>query len=532
VIGTTPLWKNDPYAELIAEDPVSGLRNTVIYDPGATPPDGFQIATWNELVVYEIHVGSFNPAGGGASGTFAQAAAKLDYLRDLGVNAVEIMPAGEFGVDPSLGYDPDYIFAVEDAYGGPDAFKQFLAAAHQRGIAVIMDVVYNHIGPDQSDLWQFDGWNQNGMGGIYFYEDGRAWTDWGLDRPDYGRGEVRQYLHDNALWWLQSRGVDGLRWDAVNFIRNIYGKNNDPANDIAAGWGLITWINRDVQAAFPSKISIAEDLQGNQAITQSANDGGAGFNAQWAADFFHPVRGALTQVLDEWRDMTAIQQAIQTSYNGDAFRRVIYTESHDEVACINRKECLPNDIDQQSPTGWAAAKRSTLGAALVFTAPGIPLIFQGQEFLATGCFDPGTALDWSNVTTHAGIVQLYRDLMHLRRNWFNTTRGLRAQHLNVFHVNHNDKVIAFHRWDQGGPGDDVVIVANFANRAYDSYSIGFPRPGSWRVRFNSDWNGYAPDFANQLSYDTNALEGSRDGMPWSGNVGIGKYTVIILSQDN
>ena len=105
------------------------------------------------------------------------------------------------------------------------------------------------------------------------------------------------------------------------------------------------------------------------------------------------------------------------------------------------------------------------------------------------------------------INALYRDLIRLRRNWFNQTRGLRGQQINVHHVNNTDKMIAFHRWENGGPGDDVVIVANFGNRSYDSYALGFPRAGDWRVRFNSDWQGYSADFGNQLGYDTFAGAG-------------------------
>jgi 1,4-alpha-glucan branching enzyme len=123
-------------------------------------------------------------------------------------------------------------------------------------------------------------------------------------------------------------------------------------------------------------------------------------------------------------------------------------------------------------------------------------------------------------------------LIRLRRNWFNQTRGLRGQQINVHHVNNADKVIAFHRWENGGPGDDVVIVANFGNRSYDSYTLGFPRTGGWRVRFNSDWQGYSPDFSNQLGYDTFASDGSRDGMSFEANVGLGPYSVLILSQDS
>ena len=131
---------------------------------------------------------------------------------------------------------------------------------------------------------------------------------------------------------------------------------------------------------------------------------------------------------------------------------------------------VPEEIWPGNADSWFSRKRSTLGAALVFTAPGIPMIFQGQEFLEDGYFQDTVPLDWARLQAFSGIHLLYRDLIRLRRNWFNQTRGLRGQHINVHHVNNTDKVIAFHRWENGGPGDDVVVVANFANRSYDSYT--------------------------------------------------------------
>jgi 1,4-alpha-glucan branching enzyme len=159
------------------------------------------------------------------------------------------------------------------------------------------------------------------------------------------------------------------------------------------------------------------------------------------------------------------------------------------------------------------------------------MIFQGQEFLESGYFSDQNPLDWTKQQTFSGILTMYRDMIRLRRNWFNNTAGLKGQSLNVFHVNDAAKVIAFHRWDRGGPGDDVIVVVNVANQSYNSYTIGFPRGGLWKVRFNSDWNGYSSDFGNQLSYDTTAGQPGRDGMPFSGNVGIGPNTAIILSQE-
>jgi 1,4-alpha-glucan branching enzyme len=237
---------------------------------------------------------------------------------------------------------------------------------------------------------------------------------------------------------------------------------------------------------------------------------------------------------DEDRDMWAIRGAIERRYDGDAFKRIVYTESHDEVGDPfgkpDAKKRIPEEIQPGKADSWYSKKRSTLGAAVVFTSPGIPMIFQGQEMLEWIQFTAKSRMDWDKVDRFAGIVRLYRDLIRLRRNWFNNTRGLRGNHTNVFHVNSDDKMIAFHRWQGGGPGDDVVVVLNFGNRAYASYTIGFPRPGNWNVRFNSDWSGYDSDFGNHHSYDTTAANEGIHNMPCRGNIGIGPYTAIILSQ--
>lgn len=529
VIGTAEgtLWKNDPYARALTQS----NGNSVVADSNFTwDSTGYQTPAWNQAVIYELHVGSFkfDPTSVDGRGTFTSLISQLDYLENLGINTIEIMAAGEFPFDYSWGYNQSYMFAIENLYGGPNGFRNLVNEAHRRGIAVIFDVVFNHIGPNDCDLWQFDGWNQNGAGGIYFYNGWRKTTPWGDNRPDYGRGEIRQYLRDCAVRWLQQRYCDGLRWDATGWIRNVYGNNNDPANDIPDGWSLLQWINSQVLGEQPWKISIAEDMQQNPWLTKDTESGGAGFTAQWDAGFVHPIRQQIIRGDDNGRDMYAVAAAIGQRYNTDAFERVIFTESHDEDA--NGHQRVPEEIWPGNAASYFAKKRSTLGAALVFTSPGIPMIFQGQEFLQYGWFDASKQLDWSLTISESGILSLYRDLIHLRRNWFNNTRGLSGQNLNVHHVNNSDKVIAFHRWDQGGAGDDVVVILNLANRAYDSYVLGIPREGLWRVRFNSDWKGYSPDFGNHSSLDTWAGAGSQDGMNFHGSIGLGAYSAIILSQ--
>jgi 1,4-alpha-glucan branching enzyme len=481
------------------------------------------------LVIYELHVGTFNTRPGGRPGSFRSVLRRLDHLQELGVSAIEVMPSKEFAADFSWGYNPAHLFAIETAYGGPRGFKRLIRAAHARGIAVIFDTVYNHFGPSDLDLWQFDGWSENGMGGIYFYNDGRATTPWGDTRPDFGRAEVRQFIRDNVLYWLEDFCLDGLRWDATAYIRNVLGNNDNPYNDLPDGWSLMQWINDETDARQPWKLQIAEDLRNNAWITRPTEQGGAGFDTQWDSEFVHPVRAALITMHDQDRDVRAVARAIGHGYGPEASRRVIYTESHDEVA--NGKARVPEEIWPGNAGSWASQKRATIGAALVMTSPGIPMIFQGQEFLEDRWFDDQDPLDWSKADRYVGILMLHRDLIRLRRNWYDTTRGLRGHHVNVFHQNDTDKVLAFHRWENGGPRDDVIVVVNLANRSYASYRIGFPRSGAWRVRFNSDWNGYSQDFGNHPSHDTVAEVGGIDGLPFSAKVALGPYTAVILSQD-
>jgi 1,4-alpha-glucan branching enzyme len=226
--------------------------------------------------------------------------------------------------------------------------------------------------------------------------------------------------------------------------------------------------------------------------------------------------------------MGKVAGAVARKFNGQASQRVVFTESHDEVA--NGRSRVPEEIWPGNAASWAARKRSTLGAAVMFTSPGIPMLFQGQEFLEDGHFSDSDALDWGKAHYHQGITNLYRDLVHLRRNWRDNTRGLRGDHVSVHHVNNGGKVIAYHRWDGGGPGDDVVVVANFSGQWYGDYRVGFPRGGRWYVRFNSDWNGYSGDFGNTATLDLDANGGGADGMGQSGGFQLGPYSAVIFSQ--
>ncbi len=518
--GDQTFYRIDPYARQVT----NSVGHGVIYDHGAYDWEGDQFdCHWHhELVIYELHVGSFFTDTEGRPGTFELVGEKLEHLVKLGVNAIQIMPVMEFAGDFSWGYNPAHIFAVESGYGGPDALKDLVKQAHRRGLAVIVDVVYNHFGPSDLDLWQFDGWSENGKGGIYFYNDDRSSTPWGDTRPDYGRDEVRRFIHDNAMMWFYDFHVDGLRFDMTPYIRSVSGSGVD----LPEGWDLMRWINTSVRESYPRAITIAEDMHQDPRISQ-VDDGGAAFHAQWDGAFVHPVRQVVIARSDEERSIAALRDAIVTIYNGDAFHRVIYTESHDEVA--NGRARVPTEVNPDDPTGWHAQKRSTVGAALVLTSPGIPMLFQGQEFLQGEWFRDDVPLDWDLNEDFHGIVRLVRDLIRLRRNWNDTTRGLTGQGIDAYHVNEDDNVLAFHRWFDGGAGDSVVVVVNLHHEAREDYRIGMPHPGLWKLELNSDARIYSDDFGDFVSTDTHAEPSDDDGQGATALISIAPYSVLVYS---
>lgn len=514
----------DPYAREVT----NSVGNAVVHDPAFDWGEEFyKTPPWNEWVIYELHVGTFNDTDPDTDrpGTFADIVRRFDHLRRLGVNCIQVMPVAEFAGDRSWGYNPAHIFAVESAYGGPKGFKEFVRAAHKAGFAVILDVVYNHFGPSDLDLWRFDGWSENDGGGIYFYQDWRKETPWGATRPDYGRGEVRQFIRDNALMWVEDYHVDGLRMDMTLYIRSV---RADAEPNLPDGWSLVQWINREVREKHPNTLTIAEDLQDDEWLTKGAGEGGAGYGAQWDARFVHPVREAIITQEDANRNMNTVRAALEWRYNNDAFQRVIYTESHDEVA--NGKARVPSEINPGDPTGYWAQKRSCLGAALVFTAPGIPMLFQGQEFLEGGWFRDTVPVDWDKRDEFRGVVRLYRDLIALRLNKGGMSKGLSGQHVHVTHVHDDMNMIAFRRWMEGGPGDDVMVVANFQREPRENYTVGFPEAGAWKLLLNSDWTGYSEQFTGYPSGDVTAEPGEYDGLPAKATFGIGPYSVLIFAR--
>jgi 1,4-alpha-glucan branching enzyme len=441
--GEQKLQKVDPYAKRVT----NSAGNGIIYDPGSFDwsVDDYSLPPITELVIYELHIGTF-------AGDFEQAKSRLKYLQALGVNVIEVMPVTEFAGDTSWGYNPAHIFSVESTYGGANEFKEFILAAHQLGIGVILDVVYNHLGPSDLDLWNFDGSGGDG-GGPYFYNDERAKTPWGDTRPNYECNQVRQFLRDNLLMWFQEYNIDGVRTDGTLYVR----REDLEAPDLPEGWSLLQWLTKEAHSLERPRLMIAEDLQNDDWLTKPESEGGAGFDAQWDGSFCHQVRELLSSPEDSERHPARLAAILKLSYNGDPFQSVIYTESHDEVA--NGKARVPSEVDSENPQGDHAQARSLLGIALVLTAPGVPMMFQEQERLASGWFQDTEQFDWSPEGRDRDALHVVRDFIHLRTGRNPQGAALSTGDLEVLGAE-DDGLL----WIKRGRENPLFVVYNLKNQ--------------------------------------------------------------------
>jgi 1,4-alpha-glucan branching enzyme len=513
--GTT-LEKNDPRArQLTASDEGVSVIIEPHYDWESV---GQPLIEKHRHIIYELHIGTFNRPDPATVGTFASAIDKLDYLQNLGVTTVELMPVTSMAMSNGWGYAPNYLFSVENAYGGRHGLLEFVKAAHHRGMAVMLDVVYNHFFPE-TDLWQYDGWSEHDRGGIYFYNDERGDTPWG-GRPDYGRPEVRQFILDNVTMWLNEYKIDGLRIDSTIYMRNTKGPDGDDATAIPEAWTLLQEITTLAHKINPHALLVAEDSSVSDAITLPVAEGGAGFDSQWALGLPHTIRSFLGIEKDPYGN--TLDKELLHLYNNDPWQRVIFGDSHDTAAngSVRINEAAPGN------SGSVFARQyGLLANALALTAPGIPMLLQGSEFLQEGAFNDWQMLEWDKTTQFAGIVLAHQHLINLRLDRYGNVGGLAGPHCAVFHANNEDRVIAYHRWDTGGGGDDTLVIINASDQQYEDYALQLPINGEWHVRFNSSWKGYSPDFhETKISTVTTDATGAI-------TLPLADYNVLILSRN-
>ena len=468
---------------------VHGPSRRVDHDRFTWSDAGWQPMPLSSAVVYELHVGTFT-----TEGTFDATIARLDHLVDLGVTHVELMPVAAFPGDRGWGYDGVALYAPHHAYGGPEGLKRLIDACHARGLAVLLDVVYNHLGPDGNYLRQF---------GPYFTD--RYTTPWGeavnLDGRD--SDEVRRFFIDNALMWFRDYHIDGLRLDAVHAIFDTSAIHflAQLADEVA-----------DLQAAIGRHlVLIAESDLNDPRLVRPAAAGGFALDAQWNEDFHHALHAVLTGERDGYYadfggvgDLAAVL-ARGFRYDGrhSAYRGRRHgapasgVSGHAFVGCLQNHDQVGNRAAGERTSHLLSAQQLRLGSTLLFTAPLVPMLFQGEEWGASTPFqyftdhqdadladmvregrrrefsafgwdpemvpdpqDPATCarsrLDWSELARapHRDLLDWHRELIALRAR-LPVLRDGRREHMSVDH----DEDAGWLTLRRG----DVLLVANFAD---------------------------------------------------------------------
>jgi 1,4-alpha-glucan branching enzyme len=513
-VGTSN-YKRDPYGRALTFNPGFPQSNSVLRNPARFPwhDTGFHPPAFNDAIIYQLHVGTYLIQPGSNDGSFLDVIGKIPYLAALGVNVVEPMPVQEFQTEFSLGYNGTDYFSPENEYGEADEvklqaylntvngilqqagqpgyagidvlrgadsqLKALVDVCHVYGMAVFFDVVYNHAGggfDENSPLWFTDRMPYgNANDSLYFTDQGWA----GGQVFAFWNDGVRQFLIDNARSMYQEYRIDGIRFDEVSVM------------DRFGGWQTCQYLTETLRAEKPAAMLVAEYWPVNDSVVKPPSAGGAGFDATWHDGLRNTVRaaigtasaGASGPVL-----MDAVGGALANYGLDNAWRAVPCLEDHD-VVYTGRFQRIAKLSDGSNSRSWFARSRSRFGMGLLMTAPGIPLIFMGQEFLEDKQWsdtpNPANEIWWQGLDsgdkTMSDFLHFTRDLISLRKN----QPGLRGEGCGIIHVHNDNRVLAFHRWVEG-VGNDVVVVASLSEYNWYNYAIGFPRGGTWREIFNSD----------------------------------------------
>ena len=357
---------------------ISGPSITVDHGAFSWTDPHWQAAPLSAAIIYELHIGTFTPEG-----TFQAAIQRLDHLAHVGITHIELMPIGQFSGNWGWGYDGTYLYAPHHAYGNPEQLKQFVNACHQHGIAVILDVVYNHLGPAGNHLADF---------GPYFTD--RYATPWGaavnFDGP--GSAEVRRLFCDNALMWLRDYHFDGLRLDAVHAIIDTSAVHflEQLAREVTA---LEAQIGRHL-------VLIAESDLNDPRIVRPREIGGYGIHAQWSDDFHHALHGVLTGERDgyysDFGSLADLSKALRQAFVYDGryspFRRRPHgrrphgISGHAFLGYLQNHDQIGNRAIGERSSHLLNVGRLKIAAALILTAPFVPMLFQGEEWGATAPF--------------------------------------------------------------------------------------------------------------------------------------------------
>ncbi|MBU2574714.1 MAG: malto-oligosyltrehalose trehalohydrolase [Elusimicrobia bacterium] len=470
-----------------------------------------------KMIIYELHPGTFTAGGG-----FAGVEEKLTYLKDLGINAVELMPVAQFPGNRNWGYDGAYPYAVQNSYGGPKGLKKLVNACHKAGLAVVLDVVYNHLGPEGNYLECF---------GPYFTD--RYRTPWGkainYDGPD--SGPVRDFFIGNALYWFGNFHIDALRLDAVHGIFDLGAKH------ILAELAEKT-AEFSRQAGREFRLIAESDLNDTR-LVKPPREGGHGLDAQWSDDFHHALHTLLTGerqgYYEDFDGFTSMARAFSDSFVYDwawsAHRRRMHGSPAAGIApgkfvvCSQNHDQVGNRLLGERLSSLAGFKRRKLAAGAVLLSPYIPMLFMGEEYGETNPFlyfvshgdenlikavregrkkefaafgwkadppDPQSPevfiksrLDWDKPgkRRHAGMLAFYKSLIALRRAEPSLGPVNRAD-LVVRAMADNKTISLFRRRGRSATFTIFNFGAKPASRALP--------PGQWKQLFDSKNPSAAP----------------------------------------
>lgn len=472
-----------------------------------------------EMIMYEVHVGTFTPEG-----TFKAIIPRLNELAELGVNAIELMPVAQFPGERNWGYDGVYPFAVQNSYGGPDELKPLIDACHSIGMAVILDVVYNHLGPEGNYFNDF---------GPYFTEKYK--TPWGkaINFDDAYNDEVRNFFSENALYWFEHFHIDGLRLDAIHAINDDSAKPflkelNEKVDD---------WSKKNEKHVYLIAESDLNDIK----IIQSPEQGGFGLHAQWSDDFHHAVHTLLTgEQGGYYQDFgsihhlkKALEESFVYSWDYSPYRKRYHGSCAKDipadkfVVCLQNHDQVGNRMLGERLSGLASFEGLKVAAGLLFFSPCIPLIFMGEEYAEKAPFnyfishsdkdlieavksgrkaefssfgwkekflDPqgeqaflSSRINWTDRKEgqHKVMLNYCKELIRLRKE-MPALKNLIRKNIEV-RCCEDQSVLYFRRWDKG---DQILVIVSFSQ---EQQSVDGKLPdGKWTKIIDSldeKWSG-------------------------------------------
>jgi len=562
VVGQAgPGYKRDPRAQSLTLQPAFPSCNCLVRDPTTFPwhNTGWRTPPFNDLILYQLHVGTFHIGSGNSEGKFLDVALQIPYLASLGINALQLLPIVEFATEFSEGYNgldfysPDNEYSVDNAtqlqsyltqincllsqrgqpgYGDVSALtgcdnqlRALVDLAHVWGLGVLFDVVYNHAGGgwDSNCLEFFDLMPQNNLNNSLYFTD-QGWTG-GLVFA-YWNNSVCQFLIDNTSFFYQQYRVDGFRFDEVSVV------------DAHGGWNMLQNCTTTARYYQPAGLLIAEYWPVNPYVVMPVGSGGAGFDATWSDRVRDSVRaaiGAASAGVSATVDLDSVAAAIQSFLLPAQWRAVNCVENHD-IVYKGEGYRLPHLADQSNSRSWYARSRSRVATGLVLTAPGIPMLFFGQEILedkqwsdyVPDVLTPYWAGLQSGDSSMVDHLRFTSDLVALRRHH----PALRGEMVHAYYVSNQNRVLAFHRW-LDGIGRDVVVVISLNDSTWWSYELGFPGGGQWLEVFNSDvydhWvNPQVAGNGGQIY----ANGGPLNGLPASATIVIPANGIVVFARDS